>query len=202
MAKARYFYINATGERIAAMGMEIKKLAAEGNITPETIIEFPDGRKGLAKDVEGLTFPKNPFLMGDSEIAQQPSIPIPINEELVELPKDEIPTRLMVLCICSLIPGLGHALLGRTVWKCSFMMGSSFLYAFLIILPFFLLYMVPIWVHDSAIESNNIEFTAPAGKFFRRVEFEEIFKLALCSVNSATCQFAHFRQTARFFKKI
>jgi hypothetical protein len=46
-----------------------------------------------------------------------------------------------------------------------------------------------------------IDFTAPAGKFFRRVVFEEIFKLALCSVNSATCQFAHFRQTARFLKK-
>jgi len=43
--------------------------------------------------------------------------------------------------------------------------------------------------------------TAPAEKIFRRVVFEEIFKLALCSVNSATCQFTHFRQTARFLEK-
>ena len=59
-------------------------------------------------------------------------------------------------------------------------------------------------------ESNNCliivfnassSLTALAGKFFRRVEFGEISKLALCSVNSATCQIAHFRQTARFLEK-
>ena len=49
---------------------------------------------------------------------------------------------------------------------------------------------------------DEIYYLLPqAGKFFRRVEFEEIFKLALYSVNSATCQFPHFRQTARFLEK-
>ena len=53
---AIYHYINAAGERIEARGREIKKLAAEGTITPETIIEFPDGQKGLAINVTGLKF--------------------------------------------------------------------------------------------------------------------------------------------------
>ena len=67
---AKYHFIDANGYRIEATGSEIKRLAAEGTITPETIVEFPDGKKSLAKDITGLTFPQNPFLMKESDIVK------------------------------------------------------------------------------------------------------------------------------------
>ncbi|MDO4630391.1 MAG: CD225/dispanin family protein [Planctomycetia bacterium] len=49
-----YYYIN--GVKHISSASELKNLALEGRITPQTVIETPDGKRALAKYIKGLTF--------------------------------------------------------------------------------------------------------------------------------------------------
>ena len=56
---ANWYYYNENGEKIGPIrGRELKQLAKEETITPETSVEDEKGRVALAKNVTGLTFPK------------------------------------------------------------------------------------------------------------------------------------------------
>jgi len=56
---ANWHYYNESKEKIGPItGTELKQLVRQGTITPETFVEDPTGRTGLAKDVNGLKFPK------------------------------------------------------------------------------------------------------------------------------------------------
>ena len=56
---ATWHYYNENREKFGPIeGKVLKQLAQQGIITPETFIEDPAGRTGLAKDVRGLTFPE------------------------------------------------------------------------------------------------------------------------------------------------
>ena len=61
MAKANWYYYNESdGEKEKIGPFEsgvLKQLTQQGVITPETFIEDPSGRTGLARDVKGLAFP-------------------------------------------------------------------------------------------------------------------------------------------------
>ena len=54
---SNWYYYNENKEKIAVTGKELKQLALQGTVTPETFVETHDGRTGLAKNVTGLTFP-------------------------------------------------------------------------------------------------------------------------------------------------
>jgi hypothetical protein len=56
---ANWHYFNENKEKIGPItGSNLKQLVQQGTITPETFVEDPNGRTGLAKDVKGLTFPE------------------------------------------------------------------------------------------------------------------------------------------------
>jgi len=54
---ANWHYYNENREKIGIEVEVLKQLAQQGIITPETFIEDPTGRTGLAKNVKGLKFP-------------------------------------------------------------------------------------------------------------------------------------------------
>ena len=52
-----WHYFDENKEKIGPFsGRELKQLALQGTVTPETFVEDPSGRTGLAKDVTGLKF--------------------------------------------------------------------------------------------------------------------------------------------------
>ena len=54
---ATWYYYNANNEKIGPLkGRELKQLAQQGTITPETKIEDSEGRTAVAKNVTGLSF--------------------------------------------------------------------------------------------------------------------------------------------------
>ena len=53
---SNWYYTNKNGERIGVTGGQLKWLAKNGKITPETIVETEDGKTALARKVKGLTF--------------------------------------------------------------------------------------------------------------------------------------------------
>jgi len=54
---AKWHYYNEGGEKIGPVrGRELKALAQQGTVTPETTVEDENGRIALAKNVTGLTF--------------------------------------------------------------------------------------------------------------------------------------------------
>ena len=73
---AQWHYYNENKEKIAVTGKELKQLALSGTITPETFVETPDGKTGLAKNVTGLTFA--------IPVPTPVSVPIPIVEKNTE----------------------------------------------------------------------------------------------------------------------
>ena len=54
--KPQWYYFDGNGEKIAVTGKQIKELARQGVITPETILENPEGRTAPAKKAKGLVF--------------------------------------------------------------------------------------------------------------------------------------------------
>jgi len=89
---ANWKYYNENGEKIAVTGGQLKELAKQGTITPETFVETHDGRTGLAKHVTGLTFPEPSPIKKEFEqvleeclstIDQQPSIPLPSHTPII-----------------------------------------------------------------------------------------------------------------------
>jgi len=58
-SKANWYYYNGNREKFGPITSgELKQLVLQGTVTPETFVEDPTGRTGLAKDVKGLTFPE------------------------------------------------------------------------------------------------------------------------------------------------
>ena len=53
---ALWKYQDANGNWNEAAGREVIALAGSGGITPETLIESPDGKRTVAEKVKGLTF--------------------------------------------------------------------------------------------------------------------------------------------------
>jgi len=76
-----WHYYTENREKIGPFeGNVLKQLVRQGIITPETFIEDPTGRTGLAKDVKGLTFPDTtspePTLSAESSPFTTP-VPLP-----------------------------------------------------------------------------------------------------------------------------
>ena len=56
---ANWYYYDKNGEKIGPITTSaLKAIAAQGHITPETVIENRNGRSVVAGTVNGLTFPK------------------------------------------------------------------------------------------------------------------------------------------------
>jgi len=53
---AKWFYYNEQGNKIEVTGGQLKGLAKQGLITPETIVETAEGKSAPARKVKGLTF--------------------------------------------------------------------------------------------------------------------------------------------------
>ena len=51
-----WYYYNEKGEKTSVTGGQLKWLAKNGKITPETVIETEDGKTAPARKVQGLTF--------------------------------------------------------------------------------------------------------------------------------------------------
>ena len=51
-----WYYTDEKGERVSVTGGQLKWLAKNGKITPETIVETEDGKTAPARKVKGLTF--------------------------------------------------------------------------------------------------------------------------------------------------
>ena len=78
---ANWNFYNEQGEKISVTGKELKELALTGKVTPDTSVEAPSGRTGLAKDVKGLTFAEavqpEIYDVRSPEPKPLPSIPVP-----------------------------------------------------------------------------------------------------------------------------
>ena len=53
---SKWFYYNESGDKTEVTGGQLKWLAKNGKITPETMVETEGGKTALAKKVKGLTF--------------------------------------------------------------------------------------------------------------------------------------------------
>ena len=53
---ATWFYYNENGDKIQVTGRQLKGLAKNGHVTPETIVETEEGKQAPAGKVKGLTF--------------------------------------------------------------------------------------------------------------------------------------------------
>lgn len=72
---AKWHYYNADGEKIGPIrGRELKQLAQQGMVTPETRVEDENGKTALAKNVTGLTF---------SETVQPSTVPPEVSSVLL-----------------------------------------------------------------------------------------------------------------------
>ena len=105
-------------------------LAKSGDIAPETRLVV-DGKETKARKVQGIEFAEdvaiessislpstdNPFLSPDAQPTVPPPAPMPV-PATDPVPQVEMTNRLLVLCLASLIPGLGHFLLGCDFYKC------------------------------------------------------------------------------------
>ena len=87
---ANWHYFTEDREKIGPIeGKVLKQLTLQGVITPETFIEDPTGRTGLAKDVKGLKFPEatlpeptlsvesNPFITPAPFVPTAQTVPMP-----------------------------------------------------------------------------------------------------------------------------
>jgi hypothetical protein len=153
MSKTSYFYYDYLGEKKGAFsGKDIKALAKDGNILPDTVIETADGKQFLARGIAGIEFWNGdktevpaavPINMADSDdggwavqvlTQDQPkeNVRVPLPEPKPETwdqsaSQDEMSNRLLILCLVSIpIPGLGHYLLGCDKSKC-FWLGVSYI---------------------------------------------------------------------------
>ena len=67
---SNWHYYTANREKIGPVtSKELKQLVLQGTVTPETFIEDPTGRTGLAKDVKGLKFPEAEITTSEPFIA-------------------------------------------------------------------------------------------------------------------------------------
>ncbi|GHT20807.1 hypothetical protein FACS189419_00630 [Planctomycetales bacterium] len=58
---ANWYYFNKSGDKVGPIrGRELKQLALDGTVTPDTLIENEEGKQGKAGKVNGLTFPEPP----------------------------------------------------------------------------------------------------------------------------------------------
>ena len=72
---ATWYYYNENGEKVGPFrGRELKKLARQGTITPETLIESEKGILLVAGNTENLTFPETP------PASQDLAGPVPIGD--------------------------------------------------------------------------------------------------------------------------
>jgi len=74
---ANWFYYNENNEKIQVTGKELKALAKEGLITPETIVETEEGKRARARKVKGLNF-------ADTLSIEEDDIP-PVTEETYDI---------------------------------------------------------------------------------------------------------------------
>jgi hypothetical protein len=83
MANWHYYTANNKEKIGPITGKELKQLVQQGTITPQTFVEDPTGRTGLAKDVNGLTFPELTLTLAvESPTVDNPSTvaPFPITQ--------------------------------------------------------------------------------------------------------------------------
>lgn len=88
-----------------------------------------NGKETKVGKVHGIEFFDDAFpnFAKEKEEREMPmSFEVPLEEELIEEPihlekteKDKIDTLFLALSLASLIPGLGHYLIGCDVWKCT-----------------------------------------------------------------------------------
>jgi hypothetical protein len=73
---AKWYYFDKNGEKIGAVrGRELKELARQGIVTPETLVEDENGRTVLARKIQGLPF--FPSGNGLQESTQESTLLIP-----------------------------------------------------------------------------------------------------------------------------
>jgi hypothetical protein len=103
---------------------QLFELAKYGDVTPETRLVV-DGKVTKARKVQGIEFAYsiNPLSGQSSAVLTVEDSPEPVSASIpVPTPKPEpqieMTNRLLVLCLASLIPGLGHFLLGCSAVRC------------------------------------------------------------------------------------
>ena len=73
--KTTWFYYDTTGDKIGPIaGRELRKLAKQGIITPETLVENVEGKSGVARKVKSLQFPTPTSEPGEKSSAIAPAL--------------------------------------------------------------------------------------------------------------------------------
>ena len=148
-------------------------LAKAGSIRPDTKIVV-DGKETKARKVQGMEFAYVDEFAGQNEsevltIPESESVSSPPVRVLTPEPEPqvEMTNRLLVLCLASLIPGLGHFLLGvkasRCFWICvnttAVTMFYVFMWLFVALIGFWFCVAFPIFLLAGDFGDN------PAGFF-------------------------------------
>lgn len=79
---AKWFYYNENGEKIEVTGTQLKELAKQGIVTPNTTIETEEGKSAPARRVKGLT-----FVVAQNETASL-SEPTPLTSDVAPAVKE------------------------------------------------------------------------------------------------------------------
>ena len=82
-----WYYYNTSGEKIAATSKQLKELAQQGIITPETIIETAEGKSAPAGKVKGLTFAETKQPEAEQMPNNDPSANVIPAQTMSETPK-------------------------------------------------------------------------------------------------------------------
>ena len=74
---ANWFYYNENGEKIQVTGEHLKRLAKNGHITPDTVVENEEGKRARAGKVKGLKF-------AEAVQTKTPKVPVATKDDDVE----------------------------------------------------------------------------------------------------------------------
>jgi hypothetical protein len=87
---AIWHYYNDSGEKIGPVrGRELKALAQQGTVTPETKVEDGNGRTALAKNVQGLTFPATAQSLSNTAENLDESDFVKLREDIARLQQEQ-----------------------------------------------------------------------------------------------------------------
>ena len=131
---ANWHYYTEAREKIGPIeGSVLKQLTRQGIITPDTFIEDPTGRTGLAKDVKGLKFPETvspePVLSVDSNPFTTPAL-LPPSAQTVPMPPVVSPLGTAHSFGRVLASGNGKGNPAILLWNASFIVGAVLWFGF------------------------------------------------------------------------
>lgn len=169
---AKWFYYDNMGQKIETDSEGLKNLAENGIISSMTIIESQDGRQVTADKIKGLVISPPPISSTSNYDSSESFETMPVvtkhpEQSIAETtpPKEEkneiSDNRLLILCLASVFPGLGHFLLGCSIGKSIEVLAmaifAQFFGMFAIAIPFLLLMAIIMNGTDATLENGGFQ---------------------------------------------